>query len=515
MARKIHLGICANPECKRRGMQVRLAAKGLCVTCYIKTRAKPRPITYRPGVCDRCRINQKHISRFTLTNEVLCGNCKKCRRHELFLKGVMKDWGPGYAYCVLCKCKDLMHMASGYCSSCASYRNISRYCDKCGQRVGRNFCKTVACGGSPILIDRIFHSCLCKDCASLLDFRWAFGYERCVSCGSNDSRHFSAGICKACFRAEYKYGLRVCEWCGNRKTRRSFLNMFVSCSLKCKEEFYKAIESRFEKKKNVAAVVQEMGLSRGFVRKITRQAGIYTAEFVKERFGSIAVVKGAFSLSGEIQYFTEDKQSIRELMAEEIAKVLRSPLQLVCLPHVNMADIAEFTEWCEIKPEESLAVEKERKWFNMLSSWVNAAHILSDGNIIKGLRLYNGHLSRALAEVPGVYNCANLDFDGIWASETEKSLQNLFAYQRLAEDAVVYITVSNAERFKYRSATKFDLERGQDIVIPEAITDLALQNGYHSEFLWHMPYKQGTRSPMLTLGFRIRKIAESKVNMTA
>lgn len=328
-----------------------------------------------------------------------------------------------------------------------------------------------------------------------------------------DQKHLACGLCSACYHAERKHGLRICDWCSNPNARRSFgqhsYNL-VLCSLKCKKELYEKILAIFRTNRNIASTAKQLGLGEGMIVRITREMGLYTNRFVRRHFGSISTIRDMDNISGEAQYFTDEKQLIRELMAEETARALQFPLQLVCLPHVNIVDVAEFAKWCEIKLPESLAVEKNRKWFNMISSWVNAAHLLPDGRVIQGLRLYNGYLSKALVEVPGRYNCANLDFDGCLSKEVYESLENLFAYQRLTEDAVVFVTLSDHVRFLHNPKTNRRITMPQGILVPIIMQELAEKTGYHSESLWNdgMRYKENTPSPMLTLAFRIRKIKE-------
>lgn len=410
-------------------------------------------------------------------------------------------WSRDYEACVACDKTDYPFQANGLCTTCYAGKTFhgERKCDACTNQLPyRNF--------TPLRYSRVWT--LCEKCSSEYQNRqWTFGYDRCWSCKENDSPHRGSGLCRSCWVSEYRYGLRTCEWCRNEETRRSFSGA-VLCSKKCKKELVQAIAQLSNNGHSVIDIANNFSRCREFVTTRLRGMGIYTRHFVKRTFGSIYIITQQPHISGQIQYFTDEKQAIRELMAEETAMALKLPLQLVSLPHANMADIVEFAEWCKINPPESLAVEKNRKWFNMMSSWVNAATSLPDGSIIRGLRLYRGQLSRALAEVPGTYNCANLDFDGIWASETQTSLRNLFTYQRLAEDAVLFVTVTNAEKYKYRSNTAFDPQRGQEVVIPKGIASFAYQNGYHSELLWGMTYKETTPSPMLTLAFRIRKVRE-------
>jgi hypothetical protein len=286
----------------------------------------------------------------------------------------------------------------------------------------------------------------------------------------------------------------------------------VLCA-KCLKELEKDVCIQFKNGTKLIEIVKSTKVFSqidGLSMWMRTQLGLCTPRFVKERFGSVSIIRNSSSISGETQYFTEAKQAVRELIAEETHKILHFPLRLISLPHVNMADIVEFANWCTIEPPKSLAVEKKRKWFNLISSWVNAASLLPDGHIINGLRVYNGKLSQALIGVPGVYNCVNFDFDGCLSREVYTSLQNLFTYQRLADDAVVFVTLADHIRFLRSPTTSKLITMPQNVLVPLLVEEFAKRNGYHSESLWNdgLRYKDNTRSPMLTLAFRTIKTKE-------
>ncbi|MBM3253912.1 MAG: hypothetical protein FJZ16_06655 [Candidatus Omnitrophica bacterium] len=492
-------GLIICSKCKRRKENF---AKNMCRSCYISIKRHKK-------TCARCG---KKVKIYALTDKgPMCLFCRMWYRYKLFLEGIVTEWGPGHKKCIVCDQNDLPYNSAGLCSGCVWARGKwgKRYCDRCGVLVYRNFCKNPIHLQKPERILKI----LCNNCARLFQFKWAFGYERCIDCGETDSPHAGEGSCHACVMSFKLWGWRTCWWC-NRKTKRSFWKNstnVVICSNKCKKEVIATIEKLYKKGIPIQEIAKQVPIFKACssFSHLLREIGLYTRKFVVEGFGSIAVIRNT-SFRYKDPYNTEEKQLIRELVAEETHKALHFPLQLISLSHVNMADIVEFANCCRIEPSRSLVVEKEHKWFNLISSWVNAATLLPDGHIIKGLQLYNGNLSQALIKVPSIYNCANFDFDGCLSKEVYISLQNLFRLQRLTDDAMVFITLADHIRFLSSPSTSKLITMPQGILVPLLMDGFAQQNGYHSEPLWKdgLRYKENTRSPMLTLAFRIRKVKE-------
>lgn len=492
------IGFCKNPKCSRKGEMVRIGTRSLCETCDANN------IGASCAYCGR----RRSLRASRITGELVCHNCYPNYRHVMFREKICQ-WGPGYAKCILCGTTDLPYHARGLCKSCYRTKDKILYCDTCHCKIGKNFCKLNLHKEAGRLVEKdgkVTRVCyLCKECAKAFDFSWSFGFQNCIGCGETDSPFSGNGLCAACSSAEYLHGLRICKWCGNDETHRSFDTRTVICSMKCVSELEQFIQQKFSSGNQIQKIANECNKSVSFVTRRLRRAGMYTQQYVRQKFGSISVIRHNPELREAKQYFTEEKQVVRELIAEEAARNLSFPLQLVTLPHVNIADIIEFAEWCKIVPEQSLAVEKERKWFNMISSWVNAAHLLPDGHIIKGLNVYNGKLSRALEDVEGIYNCANLDFDGCLSREVLQSLGNLFGYERLADDSVVFITLADSNRFAFNPK----MQQLQNASVPSQIALFAEKNGYSSEPLWHIRYKERTSMPMLTMAFKIQRVART------
>ena len=219
----LKMDICANPHCNRVGQLVQIRSNGFCGICTKENHRKTK------SLCVYCKKNAWG-SRSKISNEFVCHDCKRSYRHLLFLRGIIQSWGPKHENCILCKCTDLAHARSGYCNGCYTKRRQERFCDKCSNPMGRNFCTPYRSGGYAVEDKNESYEYLCKPCSMLFDFPWAFGYKNCKSCQQSDSPHYAKGLCASCYTAEDRYGTRTCEWCGNTETHRSFFNPLVVCS---------------------------------------------------------------------------------------------------------------------------------------------------------------------------------------------------------------------------------------------------------------------------------------------
>lgn len=264
------MGICANPECLTKRQPTLIIARGLCRRCYRKTCSTLRK-------CDHCQEIKAEVYKLPNSDDFACRGCRARYRHKLFQQGVLEEWGPGYKECVLCHSNELAYSKAGFCFGCFSIRNRRVLCDRCSQRMGRNFNRSARRGRkTPAYNNGNEYTNLCKTCASLFDFPWAFGYEKCRGCGENDQPHNGRGFCISCTKAELNCGLRTCIWCGNKETRRSFAKI-VLCRRECKQELTQEIKIYLDDGYTVPRIAKALGgLSKYFIREVASSFGIDT-----------------------------------------------------------------------------------------------------------------------------------------------------------------------------------------------------------------------------------------------
>ena len=211
-----------------------------------------------------------------------------------------------------------------------------------------------------------------------------------------------------------------------------------------------------------------------------------------------------------------DKDDIRWGMLEKIIEILPEPecVNYLGLEGPRFGSYIALSELLHINAKNSLVAEHDHDTYRMMEELVRHADSIEGGQIFKGLRLHEGKVARALTEHSGLrFDVANLDYMGSLSKEKYDSWHKLFVGRMFANEAVMFITVSNHERDRERiksGANYLPKEHGygtddQEQVIHGLLTDLATRNDYKLRKLGSEEY-MSRQTPMLFMAYKVERL---------
>ena len=301
---------------------------------------------------------------------------------------------------------------------------------------------------------------------------------------------------------------RDCEVCG-KPIYRTALPRRRLCS-PCRQRLIATIYRLIDDGEGLTSVERGLELPNHLAAALLRSVGFYPADWVSSNIGSVENLATVELPGMGYTYTSEEKTKDRQLIVEDAVRMFgtEKPIRALVLPHARMLDYTLFASRLNIVPVESLAVERDRVVYNHLASWVDGWWALKGGVIFQGLRTYRGKLSDALDEVDGEYDLVNLDFNGPWTTEVEIAVSKLFAHQRLADQALLCITLAESERWVQNPQFAKVKKLHRHFVV-EKVRRAANKAVYSLRYRWHHGYKKNTPYPMITIVFKVRKKASS------
>lgn len=227
----------------------------------------------------------------------------------------------------------------------------------------------------------------------------------------------------------------------------------------------------------------------------------YSPEWVKENIGSFSTLVHKRFDNIPDNYDYPAKDSVRRQMVQfALAHLPKGkPIRIFCLPGVCCVCLFEFGQRFTIDPANSLAVEYNDYYYAHLISWVEAASQLVGGEPLQNLSTYHGYASLAAAEITGVYEVANLDFNCEWNSEVVGTLKNLFRNNRLAIPGILFLTLNDSERYRSRAG----MTAGQSIkqIFHTRVWITARDTEYTPHYRYHLSWESPKGSKMVTFFF--------------
>ena len=210
-------------------------------------------------------------------------------------------------------------------------------------------------------------------------------------------------------------------------------------------------------------------------------------------------------------YNGEDKKVIREIMLENVKRLNLQRLRYCCLPGVNFIDYVLFSQH-GIIPEKSLAAESEKISGHVMFSLIKNWNYIKGGEVFRQLKLYQGTIEDALKKPKYAkmqFDVVNFDWLGGWAKDKQAALKNLFQYNHLADESIIFMSLNDStmERARAANGRGYNLEhKGGDSHLQIAVKSLevfAKKDYREVQELFRVPYRDTVE--MLSAGYLIRK----------
>ncbi len=300
---------------------------------------------------------------------------------------------------------------------------------------------------------------------------------------------------------------KTCLLC-TKRVYKSALNT-VTCCNKCAATLKSNVFNLLSGKSDLHKIGEQTGLPTTVVRELMYRIGIYDSTWIVENSPTLIGLRNIKLLGVSEDYSKPGKNTDRQYILEAAKKLLKDrPVAMLTLPHVALICYVDAAAVLNIVPERSLLVERQTVYSNILNCWKAYWESFSDGEIVREVNLFKGTLAVALKQLPMVYNFVNLDFLGPWTEEVERTVRRLFQYQRLEDESLVSITLSEAPRWVKNPQPQYELvdQLHKNFVI-EKFKELAKKSGYTPIYLWHHNYNKTSKTPMITIVFRVKKKA--------
>lgn len=293
-----------------------------------------------------------------------------------------------------------------------------------------------------------------------------------------------------------------------KKVSKSALDSVTCCS-KCAANLKANFINLLTRESDLSRISGQTGLPELVLKELMQRAGIYDAAWIAANAPTLVSLREVSLLGVSENYDRAGKNKDRTYIFEAVRKLLKDrPVAMLTMPHVAMICYVDTAANLSLAPGRSALVERETAYFNILNSWKANWQSFSDGEILRDVLIFKGTISRALQQLPKVYNFVNLDFLGPWTEEVERTVRRLFHYQRLEDESIVSITLSEAKRWVGNPQPQYGLvDRPHRDFVIEKFKELAKKTGYSPIYLWHHTYSKNTSYPMITIVFRVRKKA--------
>lgn len=271
------------------------------------------------------------------------------------------------------------------------------------------------------------------------------------------------------------------------------------------------IEQLFRMGKSYREISLIVRRSAPAVRTNLKKLGLYSSRFIKKHIASISVIISR-EIDGVKLYDGQGKKRIRGMMLESTVDHLSNPFDVnyIGFPSANFVDYSLLYDEIGVSPEESLAVERERRIANIMRSIIDNFAVIIGGERFEGLNLHKGPLVRAVSESPEMqFNFFSLDFLGGWSPGKERSVDLLFANGQVADEAVMFLSLNNSlqERMRLLRGRGPVPSYGTDnqyILATNALKLAAQRSGFAMQELFTTEY-QDSRIPMLVIGARFER----------
>ncbi len=279
------------------------------------------------------------------------------------------------------------------------------------------------------------------------------------------------------------------------------------------DEDYNKIKSRVLQGLDTEEIAKRTGYSIEEVSEFLHENGLLTPEFIQESLDSVGKITTQQINDIKI-YNGKQKEAAREKMLEAAVDNLRNPAKLryLGLPGVNFIDYSMLFDYTGIDSENSLVAEKDRKAANVILSIVNNRKHIKGGERFDGLKVYEGPIHEALAskKYRGMkFNLVNLDFNGGWGTDKDATLQNLFKYGHVDDEAVIFITLNTTPLERHRMFTGRGNREGLPsdnpyVMAKSCLSRIAEESGFGVEELFEFHYRD--TQDMETIGLKVRKL---------